>query len=234
VSFALAACGTTDKLTENCAETLLEGELCGDELVEFCTERYDRQINADTCDPVLRDAGIDPEEMLAERRRRRAERKLARIEAARVPVRIGEAGRVGGLEYVVENVTEASSLDGAYGTVLEPKGGNKLVVANLIYRNVGTKPADLLCGGASGFALIDELDRQFSVDDEAMFESILNDEACSEELQPGSEEDAQVIFDIGADVEPRVLRIWNGNDYEGPEGGARHLEYELPSALPAE
>ncbi len=183
------------RVTENCAETLFGRELCGDELVAFCKERYDRQINADTCDPVLRDAGIDPEEMLAERRRRRAERRRARIEAARIPAKLGEPGRVAGVEYVVQSVTEVSSLAGAYGTVIEPRGGNKLVIVNLIYRNVGRKPTDLFCGGAPGFALIDVQGRQFSPDDEAMFESIANEEACAEELQPGSEDDASHFRD---------------------------------------
>jgi hypothetical protein len=49
--------------TETCATTLLGGqELCGEELVAFCQDRYDPEINGDVCGPVLRDAGYSPEE----------------------------------------------------------------------------------------------------------------------------------------------------------------------------
>lgn len=45
---------------ETCAKNLFGNKMCGDELVAFCKSNYDKDVNADTCDDVLRDAGLDP------------------------------------------------------------------------------------------------------------------------------------------------------------------------------
>lgn len=46
--------------TQTCAQNLFGAKLCGDDLVAFCKSNYDPDINAATCDDVLRDEGIDP------------------------------------------------------------------------------------------------------------------------------------------------------------------------------
>lgn len=68
LAVALTGCTETNSSNSNddrCAETLLGSKtICGDELVQFCKERYDPDVNADTCEPVLRDAGIDPKTLI--------------------------------------------------------------------------------------------------------------------------------------------------------------------------
>lgn len=56
-ALATAGCSSSE---QTCARTLLAGEICGDDLVLFCEQNYDKDTNADVCDQVLRDDGKDP------------------------------------------------------------------------------------------------------------------------------------------------------------------------------
>src|SRR5690242_6231057 len=67
VVFAGCADATGSASNETCAKTLVGSQtICGDDLVRFCRQRYDPDVNADTCDQVLKDAGIDPRSLVAQ------------------------------------------------------------------------------------------------------------------------------------------------------------------------
>lgn len=51
-----------------CAENLFGNKMCGADLVDFCRDNYNPSVNADTCDTVLADEGIDPVAIADEQR----------------------------------------------------------------------------------------------------------------------------------------------------------------------
>ena len=226
---AASGCGVGEG---DCAETAFGREMCGDELVRFCEERYNPRLNSDTCDPVLREAGIDPEEVLAGQRQQERDRRRAARERreqaeldARQNIDLGVPTRDNGIVFTVDAVREGRTIDGAYDEVVESRPGRKFVIAELTYKNAGREPVDLLCSasaGGDGFALIDRAGRTFSVADEAMFSAAENEEACGRETQPGETEDALVVFEVPAAVRPSELLVWNPAA-KGPEDGGSHL-----------
>jgi hypothetical protein len=54
--------------TQTCAENLFGNRMCGDELVAFCEDNYNPGANGDTCDTVLTDAGVDLDQIVADKR----------------------------------------------------------------------------------------------------------------------------------------------------------------------
>ncbi len=239
---ALYATGFLDKPlssvglnTEPCAERLIGGKLCGAELVAFCRESYDPEINEDTCGQVLRDEGVDTAALAREREEAERE-EIARVErefeeeekrkaaeaekAARREGKLERPSAIEGITFTVERIGPSASVEGSYST-LSPAKGKQFVVAPLEYKNTGDGPLDLLCGG-SGFRLIDDAGRKFRPDAEAMLEAAANSEACSGGVQPGDAEDAIVIFEVARTVRPVQLVLWN-SEQGNPEDGVEHL-----------
>jgi hypothetical protein len=66
-----------------CVDPLIGGTLCGDDLVAFCRERYDPQINDEVCGPVRRDA---------DEREVGLEMALANLELVRGPLGLDHSG----------------------------------------------------------------------------------------------------------------------------------------------
>jgi hypothetical protein len=233
--------------SRTCAENLFGAKMCGDELVAFCKERYDPDLNADTCDESLREAGVlnEVKAGLAAREAReqheteeRIDRELAaqeRVERekareaerrARTPARFAEPATLGDVVYNIESITTSAELNGAFD--VQAAGADRtFVIANMTYRNVGEKPLDLLCAGGNGFALIDVRGRRFSADDDVMFEAAANDEACAGDIQPGDQGDAVAVFNVRDNVRPAQLVVWDPQG-DAPEDGGKHLVYDIP------
>lgn len=214
--------------SETCAQNLFGATICGDDLVAFCKDSYDPDINADVCDEVLRDAGSSPAEVLAGQRatdRARARRAQdATLEArfnARIKTGMRQSAALGDLTYRVVRARRASRTSGSTGAIL-PRAGNQLVIADITYRNDGSAPVDLLCGGGSNFRLVDVHGRSFSTDSDAMFDAPRNDETCARDLQPGELEDATLIFQVPRSTQPADVLIGQPDD-PPPGGTERYL-----------
>lgn len=215
---------------ETCIENVFGGKRCGDDAVRFCRKRYDRDLNGDVCDDVLTEAGIDPEKMLAERRKRARAAARRRVERNRTAVQLGERGTDDGVSFTVTALERRESIDGAYEHAA-PKAGNIFIVAKLTYTNSGSKPIDLLCSmtaGSDGALLFDSRNRQFGTDGEATGVASANEEACGDNVQPGDTEDAELVFDVSSSIRPKGLVLWNP-EKAGPEDGGTFLAIPTPS-----
>jgi hypothetical protein len=231
---------------ETCSKNLFGNVMCGDELVEFCLDRYDPEINGDVCETVLRDAGEDPEaaarrvefdeaqrmreieedlEADAQREEREEEERLEEQRAAaRDEAAIGDATELGGLTLTVDQLGPAELVEGAYTDVTADRG-RQLFVAQVTYRNAGSSPSGYLCSvtaGDQGFMLVDNQGREFTPDGEKTLEAAANEEACGGELQPGEGDDAWIVFEVPASVDPVELIAWNP-DEPGPADGGAHV-----------
>ncbi len=216
-------------LTEECAVTLLGGEVCGDDLLAFCQKSYDPEINADVCDGVLSDAGTSGPEVLAGRRATSRERHRRAVALARTRVGIGQPRRLGDVVYTVRSARWVSQLQGSLDEVILPQAGRRFFVARVSYKNVGRTPLDLLCGGATNFRLLDSRSRVFSTDEEAMIEHELNDEACVRKAQPGDLDTAAVVFQVSDAVTPVDLLIGRRSG-PPPPGAEPYLAIPVKSA----
>jgi hypothetical protein len=200
---------------ETCAQNLFGATVCGDELVVFCKRNYDPDINADVCDDILREEGVDP---AAIARRQREVEALSATRAQnkqRTDVARGASGTLDGVEYTAGAVRTVKRVTGPAGA-FKAKPGNVLIVTDIDYRNRGDKPVDVLCGAGNQFRLVDRRDKLYSADSEGMFSATANDEGCSRDVQPGQREDAQVIFQVPRGVVASELLIGEPADVPPP------------------
>jgi hypothetical protein len=222
---------------EDCAANLFGVKKCGDELLAFCEASYDRELNADACDDILREAGTSGGAVLARQRVERRERaKRAReaaqqrrqqqAAAARISIRIGDTYRLGDVSYTVKRIATSTRAAGQYSPIL-PDTGRSFVIAEITYLNSGRRPLDILCAAGDNFRLADSHDRVFSADGDAMFDAALNEEACSREVQPGDRDDAAIIFQVAKTVSPADLLIGQLND-PPPPGTEPYLAVAVP------
>lgn len=228
---------------ETCAENLFGNRLCGDELVAFCEERYDPDINEATCREVLADAGRDPElvasdnareqqdqiaETIADTERVERERLAEERRANRHDATIGAAAQDDGVSFTVDRPRTLTSIAAEYDTAT-PKPGRVFLTFDVRYTNRGSRPIELLCdvtAGRSGFTLIDSTGRQFQPNADAMLTAAANSEACGEAVQPGDSEDALIVFQVRPSLEPRDLLVWNPAK-PGPDEGGSHLDMHV-------
>jgi len=145
---ALGGCGGATK--ERCGKTLLTGKICGDDLVAWCQDRYDPTLNGEACAPALRDAGQDPDEVLAAikatEKAKAAEAaeqdKAAASEAeqdARVTIASGSPGELGDVTMTVTEPDYRQKVGNAYSTQ-RAKSGRRFAILRVVIHNDGDEP----------------------------------------------------------------------------------------------
>jgi hypothetical protein len=134
-------------------------------------------------------------------------------------ISVGEAAVDDDITFKVTSISSVDSIPGSEFSEgpLTPRSGAKLVRVDLTYRNNTQTPVDLLCGGASGFVLLDEDDRNYEpVDD--LLDLAGNDEVCSENVQPGFRSQVVLAFQVPRGRRVGGLVMWNSeaeDDYNG-------------------
>lgn len=209
---------------QTCAENFAGKTMCGDQLVAFCRDSYDPEVNGEVCEPVLSDAGVDPQQLLDDRAHALRHRRAVALRAARTDATIGQESSDDGIAFTVRAVTTADVLPGAY-EVTTPKDGRRFVVVDLTYRNDTGAPVDILCGG-DGLALLDDAGRQFAADTDAMIGLSENQDVCGGASQPGGSTRATVVFEIPASVAPAQLLLWD-SEKPGPAESGTFLRFRL-------
>lgn len=228
--------------TKACATNLFGVTVCGEDLVAFCEERYDPDVNEDVCRQVLVDADLDPdaiaqqnadaeqaeiEDTIAESEQREQERLDAEREANRVKGDSSAFTADDGLEIRPVTSETATAIESEYD-VVRPDGGSRFVVFAVAVRNVGDKPTSAQCSWStgSGATLLDADGKSYSLDSDAMISHPENDTACGDDLQPGGESSTAFVFEVPDSVKPEEIQIWDP-EQPGPDEGGTHLVYAL-------
>jgi hypothetical protein len=95
------------------------------------------------------------------------------------------------------------------------KPGSSLVAVRLEVKNVGDNDIDPLCGGGSGFVLLDQNDRNFDPLDKLLD---INDNVCDDGIQPGFKSTYTIAYRLPAGATIGSLVVWNSDaddDYDG-------------------
>lgn len=134
------------------------------------------------------------------------------------PLPLGEAGTDGSLSFTLTGTRIADSVPRKKyeGPPLGARQGAKLVVADIEFLNDGQESVDIHCAFDLGSALHDAQDRQFD-HVESLYE-IEGNTDCNEYIQPGFRSTETIVFEIPADAEPAVVRLWDPNEGGGAFG----------------
>jgi hypothetical protein len=125
-------------------------------------------------------------------------------------VQIGDTTDDQRLTFRVDGIHRTQQLRTSYSTI-HPKPGRFFVRVDLTYRNDSQRPIDYLCevtAGDQGAELQDREGRTFGPND-ATFDAPANDEGCGDEVQPGTTEDATIMFEVPNGTTPTGVRLWN-------------------------
>lgn len=212
---ALASCGAATS-KERCGSTLLTGKICGDDLVSWCEDRYDPDLNGETCEPALDEAGQNPDDVLAAIKAVEADKEAAAAkrnkaaadkaeEDARVTVASGEAGDVGDVSMTVSDPEFRQEVGGDYSTQ-QAKAGRRFAVLRVDIHNGGNEPLSA-CGFEGNAQLVDGGGKLYSADMEAStYEG--DAAACTDDIQPDDDLTVPVVFDLRDAVKPVGAVVW--------------------------
>lgn len=214
VGLGIAGCSTS---SETCAKPLLGDKLCGDDLVQWCKQHYDPQINEDTCGQVLRDAGEDPAAIIAAQRekQRRTQaaaqerQRQADLQAARqaeIPATIGQSRKVGDFRLALESIEDQASVSDPSGySTSRPKPGHHYTIAHVRIRNDQDKPESLCL--YENARLIDGKGRAYSPASQATT-TVSADSTCGDDLQPGDSITIPLVFEMRDAAQPVAFTAW--------------------------
>jgi hypothetical protein len=130
---------------------------------------------------------------------------------------LNEWGSDDHMKVKITSMEKVNSIPAAneYSESVVDKPGSSLVAVHMEVKNNGDDEIDPLCGGGHGFVLLDQKDRNFDPLDK---EIEINDNVCSDGIQPGFKSSYVMAFRLPAGAKIGGLVVWN-DDAEGDFSG---------------
>jgi hypothetical protein len=130
---------------------------------------------------------------------------------------LNEWGQDDGMRVKVTSIEKVQSIPAAseFSDGVVDKAGSSLLAVKLTIQNAGDKAIDPLCGGAHGFVLLDENDRNFDALDKTLD---INDNVCGDGIQPGFKSSYTLAYRLPSGSQIGGLVVWNGDaedDFDG-------------------
>ena len=132
---------------------------------------------------------------------------------------LNEWGQDDGMRVKVLSMTKVSYIPPAPPAWLhdgvKDKAGSSLISVRVEVKNAGKQAIDPLCGGGSGFVLLDQADRNFNALDKLLD---INDNVCGDGIQPGFKSTYTIAYRLPAGSQIGGLVVWNDDaddDYDG-------------------
>jgi hypothetical protein len=130
---------------------------------------------------------------------------------------LNEWGQDDGMRVKVTSVEKVQSIPPAdeFSDGVVDKSGSSLIGIKLTIQNAGSKAIDPLCGGANGFVLLDENDRNFDALNKTLD---INDNVCDDGIQPGFKSSYTLAYRLPSGSQIGGLVVWNSDaedDFDG-------------------
>jgi hypothetical protein len=130
---------------------------------------------------------------------------------------LNEWGQDDGMRVKVTSIEKVQSIPAAseFSDGVVDKAGSSLLAVKLTIQNAGDKAIDPLCGGAHGFVLLDENDRNFDALDKTLD---INDNVSGDGIQPAFKSSYTLAYRLPSGSQIGGLVVWNGDaedDFDG-------------------
>jgi putative hemolysin len=136
-----------------------------------------------------------------------------------------EWGQDDGMRVKVLSMQKVDSIPAAdeFSSSVSDKAGSSLIAVRMEVQNAGKKAIDPLCGGGSGFVLLDQNDRNFDPLDKLLD---INDNVCGDGIQPGFKSTYVMAFRLPAGSHIGGLVVWNSDASDDYDGGKTELLFK--------